>query len=276
MPMPTPTTDQTPPAVTDTVNWIGLYTLARRETQRFLAIWSQTLLAPLVTAGMFLTIFTLAIGARRADVAAVPGTDIPFIAFLFPGILVMTVIQNAFANSSSSIVVCKVQGNIVDTLMPPLSATELVLGYAAGGVLRGMVVAAAICLVAMPVLGLSVAHPAWALVFVLLGSAFMSGLGIVAGIYANKFDQIAAITNFIVMPLSFLSGAFYSIQVLPPVLQTLSRANPVFYLIDGARYGFIGQSDASPWTGLAVCVASVLVVFGLSWAMFRSGYRLKA
>ncbi|MBN2906373.1 MAG: ABC transporter permease [Rhodobacteraceae bacterium] len=253
------------------VNWLGLYTLSAREIQRFMGVWTQTLAAPLVTAGLFLGVFSLAIGPARGEVMGVP-----FIQFLAPGILMMTVIQNAFANTSSSIVISKVQGNIVDTLMPPLSAAELVLGYAAGGVARGVLVALAIGALMVVVLGMGVAHPLWALVFVLLGSAFLAGLGIVAAIFANKFDQMAAITNFIVTPLSFLSGTFYSIERLPPAMQTITHMNPVFYLIDGLRFGVIGQSDSSPWLGLAVCSASTAAVLGLCWYWFDCGYRMKA
>ncbi|MFO7769773.1 MAG: ABC transporter permease, partial [Roseovarius gahaiensis] len=175
------------------VNWLGLYTLASREVQRFLAVWTQTLLAPLVTGGLFMVIFSIAIGPRRGDVM---GVD--FTTFIAPGIMMMTVIQNAFANTSSSIVISKVQGNIVDTLMPPISPGEMVIGYMAGGVARGLFVALAIACGFFVVLGLVPAHPVWALVFVLLGASFLSGLGMVAGIFANKFDQMAAITNFVV------------------------------------------------------------------------------
>lgn len=252
------------------VNWLGLGALAKREIMRFLVVWTQTLAAPLVTAGLFLAVFTLAIGPMRGDVMGVS-----FITFLAPGILMMTIIQNAFANTSSSIVISKVQGNIVDTLMPPLSAGELVLGYMAGGVVRGLMVGAVILAAEALVLGQGIAHPLWLLVFVTLGAALLSAIGIAAGILSNKFDQIAAITNFIVVPLSFLSGTFYSISALPPVMATLSQANPVFYLIDGARYGMIGQSDASPWLGLAVVLAAVLGTMALCWQWFRKGYRLK-
>lgn len=253
------------------VNWLGLQTLIERETRRFLTVWTQTLAAPLVTAGLFLTVFALAIGPRRGDVMGVP-----FVEFLAPGILMMTVIQNAFANTSSSIVISKVQGNIVDTLMPPLSAGELVLGYLAGGIARGLAVALAIGLGILLVLGIAVAHPLWALVFVLLGSAMMGAVGIVAGVFANKFDQMAAITNFIVTPLAFLSGTFYSVSALPPVLYEITHVNPVFYLIDGVRYGVLGVSDSSPWLGLLVCSVTTVVVCLMAWSMFRTGYRLKA
>jgi ABC-2 type transport system permease protein len=251
-------------------NWVGTYTLAEREVRRFLAVWSQTLAAPLITAGLLLSVFALAIGPERGPVMGVP-----FIQFLAPGILMMTVIQNAFANTSSSIVSAKVQGNIVDTLMPPLSAVELVAGYLAGGVARGLFVAAAIMLAMVLVLGMSVAHPLVALVFVLLGSAFLGGLGIVASVFAQKFDQLSAIANFIITPLAFLSGTFYSIERLPGWLQALTHVNPVFYLIDGVRYGIIGRSDSSPLLGAAVCTVATAAVLTLCWWWFRRGYRLK-
>lgn len=251
-------------------NTLGLYTLSVREVRRFLNVWTQTVLAPLVTAGLFLAVFALAIGPARGDVMGVP-----FLQFLAPGILMMTVIQNAFANTSSSIVISKVQGNIVDTLMPPLSPVELVAGYVAGGVARGVLVALTTGVVMLIVTGSGLAHPVWALVFILLGSAMLSGIGIVAAIFADKFDQMAAITNFIVTPLAFLSGTFYSIEALPPVMNAIIHLNPVFYLIDGLRFGTIGASDSSPWLGLAVCTAATAAILALCWHWFRIGYRMK-
>lgn len=253
------------------VNWVGLWSLSEREVRRFLAVWTQTLAAPLITAALFLAVFTLALGAMRGDVMGVP-----FVQFLAPGILMMTVIQNAFANTSSSIMVSKVQGNIIDTLMPPLSPAELVIGYLIGGIARGVLVAFAVALPMALMLGIGVAHPGWALVFVLLGSAFLGALGVLAGIIANKFDHMAAITNFIITPLSFLSGTFYSVQSVPPLMQTILHWNPVFYLIDGVRYGMIGQSDSSPWAGLAVVSLATLAATALCWHWFRTGYRLKS
>lgn len=253
------------------VNWLGLYTLAMREILRFTVVWTQTLLAPLVTAGLFLMIFTIAVGSRRGEVMGVP-----FIEFLAPGILMMTVIQNSFANVSSSIVISKVQGNIVDTLMPPLAPLEIVLGYLAGGVARGLLVALAILFGLWLALGIGVAHPFWALTFVILGGSFMGVVGVLAGVFANKFDQMAAITNFIVTPLAFLSGTFYSVTALPPVLQTITRFNPIFYLIDGARYGIIGVSDGSPGTGVIVVASATLGLGLVSWLMLKRGYRLKS
>jgi ABC-2 type transport system permease protein len=252
-------------------NTMGLYTLASREVQRFLAVWSQTLAAPLITAGLFLTVFALAIGPSRGPVMGVP-----FVQFLAPGILTMTVIQNAFANTSSSIMISKVQGNIVDTLMPPLSPLELVLGYMAGAVGRGLLVAVAIWVMMALSIGAPLAHPFWTLIFIVLGSALLGGLGMIAGIFANKFDQMAAITNFIITPLSFLSGTFYSIETLPPAMFWLTHFNPIFYLIDGVRWGMIGRSDSSPWLGLAVLLLTTAAVLALCWHWFRRGYRLKS
>ncbi len=252
------------------VNWLGLATLALRETRRFLAVWQQTVLAPLMTAALFLAVFALALGRGRAEVMGVP-----FLAFLAPGILMMTVIQNAFANTSSSIVIAKVQGNIVDTLMPPLSAFELVAGYLAGALARSVIVAVVIATGMAVALGHLPSHPLWVAAFVTLGAAMLGGLGILAAIYANKFDQMAAITNFIVTPLSFLSGTFYTVEALPPAFRTLTHMNPIFYLIDGARYGFIGVSDASPALGLAICAAVALAVNALAWLWLNRGYRMK-
>ncbi|MGO4851547.1 ABC transporter permease [Phaeovulum sp. W22_SRMD_FR3] len=253
------------------VNWLGTATLARREIARFLAVWQQTLLAPLMTAALFLTVFALAFGG--ADRAAVMG--VPYLNFIGPGILMMTVIQNAFANTSSSIVIAKVQGNIVDTLMPPLSASEILLGYLAGALARSLMVAMVIGLVMGVALGQGIAHPLWALCFVALGAILLGGLGILAAIWANKFDQMAAITNFIVTPLSFLSGTFYSADVLPPFFHTLTHWNPVFYLIDGARYGILGVSDADPVRGLFVCSGVTFAVLALAWSWLKSGFRMK-
>ncbi len=253
------------------VNWLGLATLCSREMQRFLAVWTQTLLAPLTTAALFLLIFTIAIGPTRGDVMGVPFTH-----FIAPGILMMTVIQNAFANTSSSIVIGKVQGNIVDTLMPPLSPAELVIGYLVGGIGRGLFVAVAISAGLAIFLGIIPQHPLMLIGYVILGSAFMGAVGIVAGIFADKFDQMAAITNFIVTPLAFLSGTFYSVDALPPVLRTITYFNPIFYLIDGLRYSVLGVSDSAPALGAVVALGSTLAVAAIALAMFTRGYRLKA
>ncbi|MEL6681624.1 MAG: ABC transporter permease [Pseudomonadota bacterium] len=253
------------------VNWLGTWTLIQREVRRFINVWSQTIMAPLINAALFLMIFTIAIGPQRGEVMGVP-----FMTFLAPGILTMTVIQNAFANTSSSLGSAKVQGNIVDTLMPPLSAAELVVGYLGGAVARGALVAIVISTGAALFLGVGVLHLGWVIVFVFLGSVLMGGLGMIAGIFANKFDQLSAISNFLITPLAFLSGTFYSIEALPPLMQTLSHANPFFYVIDGVRFGMIGVSDSSPWIGLCVVCVACGVVVGICWRWLDTGYRMKA
>lgn len=252
------------------VNRVGLMALSRREIMRFMSVWQQTLLAPLVTAGLFVMVFAIALGRGRAEIMG-----LPYLAFLGPGILMMTVIQNAFANTSSSIISAKMQGNIVDTLMAPLSAGEIVAGYLAGSVVRSLMVAGVIALGMGLALKQGVAHPVWALTFVLLAAIVMGGLGILAGIIAQKFDQMAVITNFIVTPLSFLSGTFYSVKALPPAFYSFSHMNPIFYMIDGARYGFTGVSDASPVVGLGVCVLTAAVITGVAWYWMKTGYRMK-
>jgi ABC-2 type transport system permease protein len=253
------------------VNWVGLWALFAREVHRFTSIWTQTVLAPVATSVLFMLVFWLAFGERRGDVQ---GTG--FAAFLAPGIVMMSVIQNAFANTSSSIIVAKVQGNIVDTLMPPLSPGELLAGYSFGGVARGVACAVAAGAIIFPASGVGLAHPLWALAFVLSASLLLSLLGILTAIYANKFDQMAAVTNFFITPMSFLSGTFYSISVLPEPFLTLSHLNPVFYLIDGFRYGATGAADGCPALGLAVVWAMNLVLGGIAWRWLATGYRLKS
>ncbi len=251
------------------VNWIGLQTLTTREIRRFAGIWTQTILAPVVTSALFMLVFWLAFAARRGG-----GDD--FAAFLAPGIVMMSVIQNAFANTSSSIIVAKVQGNIVDTLMPPLSPAETLAGYALGGMARGVACALATGLLIFPFAGAGLAHPLWALAFVLAGALMLALLGVLGAIYAEKFDQMAAITNFVITPLSFLSGTFYSIAILPEPFRTISQLNPFFYLIDGFRFGALGTSDADPALGLAfICVLN-LALGTLAWHWIRRGYRLKS
>jgi len=253
------------------INRIGLFTLARREVMRFMSIWMQTIAGPLVSTGLMLAVFAVAIGPQRGEVMG-----LPYLVFLTPGLMMMSVIQNAFANTSSSLMVAKVQGSIVDTLMPPLSPLEMVLGYTAGGVARGLVVALALGGAVAVMFGSWPVHPLWALTFAVLGGAMMGGLGLIAAVYAQKFDQMAVITNFVITPLSFLSGSFYSLEALPPILAKLSHLNPVFYLIDGMRFGMIGRSDSAPELGLAVCTVTTVGVLGLCWHWFRIGYRIKS
>jgi ABC-2 type transport system permease protein len=253
------------------VNWIGLWTLYLREVRRFIKVFTQTLLAPAVTTLLFLAVFALAIGRDRGAVAGVA-----FVEFLAPGLIMMAILQNSFANTSSSIVISKVQGNIVDTLMPPLSAHELTFGFAMGGATRGIVVGAVVAAAMALFVPLHLHDPTYILVHGVGASLMLSLLGVMGGIWSEKFDHIAAVTNFVVTPLSFLSGTFYSIGSLPEGFQTLAHFNPFFYVIDGFRYGFLGQSDAPPLLGLAVVIVVDMVLWGICHWMFASGYRLKA
>jgi len=253
------------------VNWLGLATLTGREVRRFTNVWTQTLAAPVATALLFMAVFTLALGTHRPDVMG-----LPFAHFLAPGILMMTVIQNAFANTSSSILVSKVQGSIVDTLMPPLSPSELLTGFVLGGVLRGLFVALGVAAVLFPLIGIIPAHPLWALAFILTGSALMALLGMITGILAQKFDHMAAITNFVITPLSFLSGTFYSTASVPDAFRMLLHLNPIFYLIDGMRFGALGVSDSPPALGLGYTLIVVCLLAGLTLHWLRTGYRLKS
>ncbi len=252
------------------VNWLGLQTLIRREVQRFLNVWSQTVMAPVATSVLFMVVFTVAFGARRGEV-----NGVPFEQFLAPGILMMVVIQNAFANTSSSVMISKIQGNIVDTLMPPLSPSEILIGYIAGGIVRGSVCAVAVMLVIFPWVGIWPHSPLTMLWFALNGSVMMALLGLMAAIHAQRFDQMSAITNFVITPLSFLSGTFYSITALPAAFQTISLINPFFYLIDGFRHGAIGIGDSSLAAGVAITLGINVVLWLLAWRWLSTGYKLK-
>lgn len=253
------------------VNWLGVGTLCRREIKRFLKVYLQTLVAPVATSGLFLAVFTLALAGRRAS-----GLDMPYEQFLAPGVVMMSMIQNAFANTSSSVSVAKVQGNIIDTLTPPLSPAEIAFGLMIGGVARGVMVGAVSALTLFSIVGVGLAHPLWALFFAVCGSTLLALLGVAAGIWADKFDHIAAVTNFVVTPLSFLSGAFYSISRLPPEWEAVSRFNPFFYLIDGFRYGALGVSDADPLAGAGVLLTAIALLWLLCWRMLATGYKLKS
>jgi len=253
------------------INWIGLWTLYFKEVRRFLKVATQTLLAPLITTLLYLAIFVLAIGDAVHKVG-----DVPFDLFLAPGLIVMAMVQNAFANTSSSLIIAKVQGNIVDTLMPPLSPGELTCGFALGGVTRGLAVGACMWLVMTAVVGGGIHDIFFVLFHAVAASLMLSLLGIVGGIWAEKFDHMAAITNFVITPLSFLSGTFYSIRGLPEFWQGVAHVNPFFYMIDGFRYGLTGHADGSLGAGLFALTTANVLLWALTHAMFARGYRLKA
>ena len=262
----------TRPVLVARINIIGVATLYRREVQRFMTVALQTLVAPVITSVLFLLVFSVAIG-NRGNLAA--GVD--FVVFLVPGLIMMNVLQNAFANTSSSLVISKVQGNIVDLLMPPLGPGELLFGLATAGMTRGVCVGivTAVTLISLGGHGLPV-YPLIALAYLLLGSLALSFSGILAGIWANKFDEMAAITNFIVQPLTFLSGTFYSINRLPAPFDMIAALNPFFYAIDGFRYGMIGVVDRPILTGF-LCLCAVNLGLGVvCHRALSSGYRLKS
>jgi ABC-2 type transport system permease protein len=272
---PPPAHTATPPTIgprhLGRVNWLGLWTLTSKEVRRFVKVYFQTIVAPVVTTLMFLAIFALAIGRASLDVGGVP-----FSQFLAPGLIMMAMTQNAFANTSSSLIIAKVQGNIVDVLMPPLSPLELTLAFALGGVIRGLVVGLAVALTMACFVHLPLSHPAIILYHAVMASLMLSLLGMIGGIWADKFDHMAAVTNFIVTPLSFLSGTFYSIDRLPEGFHLFALANPFFYMIDGFRYGFINHADSSLSLGLLVVGASDLILLVVAFRMFATGYKLKA
>lgn len=252
------------------VNWLGLWTLYHKEVQRFLKVITQTVLAPVVTTLLFFAVFALALGGNTRHV-----DDLPFITFLAPGLIMMATTQNAFANTSSSIMISKIQGNIIDMLMPPISAGEFLFAYAMAGVTRGVVVATAVGLAMWPFADFGVQSWAATIYFVLCGSLILSLIGILAGLWSEKFDHLAAVTNFVVTPLAFLSGTFYSVQRLPPFWYGVAHADPFFYMIDGIRFGMIGHTDGNPLLGAAVLAATAAALWLLTYALLRRGYRLQ-
>lgn len=249
----------------------GFNTLLYKECLRFWKVGFQTVLSPVLTAVLYLLIF----GHVLEDhVEPYPG--ISYTAFLVPGLVMMTVLQNAFANSSSSLIQSKITGNIVFVLLPPISYREFYAAYVIAAVLRGTMCGAGVLLAALPFASFGVAEPLWILAFTLIGGAFLASLGVIAGIWADKFDQLAAFQNFLIMPLTMLSGVFYSIHSLPPVWQGVSHFNPFFFMIDGFRYGFFGVSDVSPWTSIGVVTVCFVVLAALTLQMLARGYKLRA
>ncbi|MEZ5938161.1 MAG: ABC transporter permease [Hyphomonadaceae bacterium] len=256
------------------VNWIGLWTLCLRETRRFWKVGMQTLFAPVVSSLLMLIVFKLAFpaGGRAAS------TGVAFEAFLAPGVAMMAILNNAFANTSSSLIIAKVQGNAVDFLMPPLSPLELTLGFLSGAVVRGTLVGL-VTLAAIWIFQVTPFHVAhvWAvLVWPIIASLFMGCIGLIGGIWADKFDHMAAVQNFVIMPLTMLSGTFYPISRMGEPFETISHFNPFFHMIDGFRYGFTGHHEGDLLLGFLYCAALALALCGVSWALFRAGWKLKA
>ncbi|MBM5571756.1 MULTISPECIES: ABC transporter permease [Deefgea] len=248
----------------------GFSTLFYKEILRFWKVGFQTVAAPVLTALMYLLIFAHVLAEH---VQPFPGVS--YTAFLIPGLMMMSMLQNAFANTSSSIIQSKVTGSIVFILLPPLSHFEFFAAYTLAAIVRGLVVGSGVLLTSllfpMPI----PQYPLWIFFFAFLGSGLMAILGIIAGIWAEKYDQLAAFQNFLIMPLTFLSGVFYSIHSLPVFWQNISHFNPVFYMIDGFRYGFFGQSDVNPWLSLTVVGFSLLILAAFTLSLIKSGYKIR-
>ena len=253
------------------INWIGFWTLYKKEVLRFLIVAIQTVISPLVTALLFLLVLSLAIGNERGEVLG-----FPFISFLAPGLIAMQVIQQAFSHSSSSIMIGKIQGNIVDILYAPLSAAEITLAINLAAVTRSVIIAAVSIFVFSLLIDLELNNLFYIVFFTLLGSFILSSIGIIIGLWAEKFDHMASATNFIIVPLSFLSGTFYTIDRLPDVLKKISELNPFFYIIDGFRYGFLGVSDGSIKFGLIYLLILSFITWFTAYVLFKKGYKIKS
>ena len=255
--------------VLTSANWRGLWTLYTKEVHRYFKIFGQTLLAPIITTLLFLTVFAVAFGGGRTI------NGLPYVEFLAPGLLMMTILQNAFANTSTLLIQQKLNENIVDTLMPPLSALELTVGFVMSGATRGLMVAIGVGASLAFIVPVHI-HSVAAIVFFAVGAALMMGaMGMMTGIWAEKFDQVSTVTNFIILPLSFLSGTFFPITRFPDILQSVSHFNPFFYLIDGLRFGFTGQSTGSVEIGVAFVIVINAVLLAICYAMFKTGYKIK-
>ena len=248
----------------------GFRTLVYKETLRFWKVATQTVAAPVLTSMLYLLVFGHVLDGRVE-----PSPGVSYTAFLIPGLVMMSVLQNAFANSSSSLIQSKITGNLVFVLLTPLSHWEIFSAYVLASVARGLAVGFGVFAITCWFADLSFVAPLWIVIFAFLGAAMLGTMGLIAGIWAEKFDQLAAFQNFLIMPATFLSGVFYSIHSLPPFWQTVSHLNPFFYMIDGFRYGFFGVSDVSPVISLSVVTASFIAVALVTLKLLRSGYKLR-
>jgi len=247
----------------------GFPTLLRKEVLRFYKVGFQTVAAPVLTAVLYLMIFGHVLEGREVY------GRLSYTAFLIPGLVMMSVLQNAFANTSSSLIQSKVTGNLVFVLLAPLSHLEFYAAYILAAVFRGVVVGLGVFLITAWYGLPSIEYPLWILIFAFLGAAILGSLGLIAGIWADKYDQLAAFQNFIIMPATMLSGVFYSIHSLPPAWQAVSHFNPFFYMIDGFRYGFFGVSDMSPWNSLAIVTCFFIAVSVIALRLLQKGYKLR-
>ena len=248
----------------------GFRTLFMKELMRFWKVSFQTVFAPIVNALLYLVVFAHVL---EDHVQVYEG--VPYRAFLVPGLVMMATLQNAFANSSSSLIQSKMTGNIIFMLLPPLSHVEIFLAYVLAAVSRGVIVGGGVLAVTLFLAPVPFTHPVWIITFALGGAAILGALGLLAGIWADKVDQLAAFQNFVILPFTFLSGVFYSIHSLAPAWQVVSRANPFFFMIDGFRHGFFGVSDVDPWLSLGVIVCTFAVLAAINLTMLRTGYKLR-
>ena len=249
---------------------VGFRTLFYKEILRFWKVATQTIAAPVVTSMLYLLIFGHVLEGKVQMLEGVNYTS-----FLIPGLVMMSVLQNAFANSSSSLIQSKITGNLVFILLPPLSHWEIVSAYVSASIVRGLAVGAGVFIITAWFAHLTFVAPLWIIVFALLGAAILGTMGVIAGIWAEKFDQLAAFQNFLIMPATFLAGVFYSIKKLPPFWLAVSHFNPFFYMIDGFRYGFFGQSDVSPWTSLIIVLVFLVVLTTIAITLLKRGYNLR-
>lgn len=253
------------------MNWLGLWTLYKREVWRFLKVANQTLLAPVITTLLFLAVLTLSLGAHAGQVI----DGVPYAQFIAPGLIMMAVVQNAFANTSSSLMISKIQGVIIDLLMPPFTGTEITLGLTLGGITRGLLVGVVVSISVWFFVPFHI-HHWWAMFYFLFTSSLLLALlGLLTGVWSQTFDQLSAITNYIITPLSFLSGTFYSIKHLPEFWYLVCHFNPFFYMIDGFRYALTGFSDGDITTGVVVMFVTNVVLWVVSQQIITKGYRLK-
>ncbi len=254
----------------ESINWYGTYTLATREVKRFIRVYNQTLIAPAVSALIFLAVFVLAIGSRRPEIAG-----IKFINFMGYGLIVMSMLQNSFANSSSSFIMSKIIGYIADILTPPLASKEIIFAFTIGAVLRGVLVGLIVTLALSPFIEFTLHHPLLLIFYVLTSCTLLGKCGILSGLVANSFDQHSAITGYLITPLSFLSGTFYSVKDLPETLQQINTINPFFYMIDGFRYCITGKSDGNIITGIVFLTLANIVIYFLLDTLISKGWRIK-
>lgn len=255
----------------DGINWVGLRTLYLREVRRFWKVGAQTVAAPVVTTLLYMLVFVVALKGARP-----PLHGTPFAEFVAPGLIMMAILQNAFANASSSLIQAKIMGTATDFLTPPLSPLELTIGFTLGAATRGVAVGLVTALCVLPFANLGLANVALIVWFGLIASLLMGMMGVLAGLWSEKFDHLSAVQNFVVMPMTFLSGTFYLIDSLPEPFASISRFNPFFYLIDGFRAGFIGHAEGNLWVGVIMSGVLTVLMGAACWLVFRSGWRLKS